>query len=134
METVKALDGILRNLESLERYQKSSDKSERVFWENLIKRGRCFVVWESHGQFTFGPSRFVGYLDNDMLKHKANREKDGRVTNKVIKSFLKECVADKLLETEFVRVCQNENIEPARIQRKYWQIQFSRVTIANRRT
>jgi hypothetical protein len=120
METVKGRDEILRNLQTLDGYRKSSDKSERVFWENLIKLGRCFVAFESDGQFIFGPSRFVGYLDNDMVKHKVNREKDGRVTNKALYNILERCSPDDAFEKEFVVFCSREGIVPSNKQRKYW--------------
>jgi len=59
MEIVKGRDEILRNLQTLDGYRKSSDKSEKVFWENLIKLGKCFVVWEAGKGPMVGLSRLL---------------------------------------------------------------------------
>jgi putative restriction endonuclease len=91
-----------------------------MFWENLIKRGRCFVVWESGKGLMVGPSRFVGYVDNDLLKHKVNGEKDGRDTNKALYKLWGRCSPNDALDKEFVVFCSREGIVPSNKQRKYW--------------
>ena len=126
MKLVTSWSQIEKNLMKLEEYKRSSDQEEIEFYTNLIKRGICFVVYESRGTLYFGPSRFVGYADNDMHSHLANESKDGRETNPAINNIIDSAPEeDDILEEEYKRLCESLGFEPKatgpfRLKRKYW--------------
>lgn len=88
MRFVESRGDIISNLQTLERYRTSAREPERAYLRSLIQKGICFVVAEHRGRTLIGPSRFVGYRDNDMSRHEANDGRDGRETNPVISDLL----------------------------------------------
>jgi hypothetical protein len=106
----------------LENYRTSQDEGKRRFWQDLIRLGRCFVAFDSGKGWIFGPSRFVGYINNDWRQHKANQEKDGKVTNKSLYKILGKCTPNEAVENAFMKFCSREGTQPSHKQRKYWQI------------
>ncbi len=114
------------NLIKLDQYRHSSDTEEVKFYIDLIKRGICFVVYEQRGNLLFGPSRFVGYVDNNSQFHQTNESKDGRKTNTVITNILNHPPEeDETLEKDYEKLCDSLGIEPSKtgvfgVKRKYW--------------
>jgi hypothetical protein len=107
MNFVKKWEDIEKNLVKLEGYRNSSRQEEVDFYLNRIKKGICFVVYEHGGKLIFGPSRFVGYLDNDIDVHLANQQKDGRETNPKINEILGgPPEEDESLEEEYKKFCK----------------------------
>jgi hypothetical protein len=79
---------IRHNLLALERCRQSADANERGYSRSLIKNGRCFVAYRYRGRTFFGPSRYVGYVDNALDVHDGDDDKDGRTTNRAIERVL----------------------------------------------
>lgn len=129
MRLVEEISDILDNIMVLERYRNSDDLRERDFYLSLINKGICFVVYKHKGEFLFGPSRFVGYIDNNRSEHLRNKSKDGRKTNKAIKQILGDApIHYESLEIEYRRLCESLNIECGEkgtygVGRKYWFIE-----------
>ena len=126
MELVKKWEDMKKNLMTLEGYRVSGLADEVDFYLNRIKKGICFVVYEHSGKLIFGPSRFVGYLNNNVDAHHANEYKDGRETNPEISEILgsppKE---DEVLEEAYKKHCESLGITPKEtgpfgVKRKYW--------------
>ncbi len=88
MNPVTTRAQIEANLDRLERYRNSNDPSDREFYNGLLDQGICFVVQETDDRRVFGPSRFVGYVENDRERHLANEDKHGGETNQAIESIL----------------------------------------------
>ncbi len=128
MAFVVTWEDIKRNLDQLEKYRLSKDRREVRDYQDLILRGICFVVYKSNDRLEFGPSRFVGYKDNNLDIHKANESKDGRETNPVISEILgEEPIEDKQTEKEFQQFCARMGLTPKStgsfgIKRKYWLV------------
>ncbi len=126
METVDSWQEIKRNIDQLERYRRSSVTSELEYYENLIKRGICFVVTKDNGELVFSPSRFIGYKSNNMAAHQSNPKKDGKVTNPSISRIIgSNPEEDEYLEEEYKKFCKNLGIHPRKsgqfgVKRKYW--------------
>ena len=121
METVTKWEEVLSNLLILERYRNSKRADVVEFYVELIRRGRCFVVYSRQAEFFLGPSRFVGYGSNTMMLHQANKSKDGTVTNAAIKTIFKRSPSENsLAEKAYLDLCSDSGVLPTRIGRKYW--------------
>jgi hypothetical protein len=126
MELVESWEDIKKNLITLEQYRNSPLDDVRHFYLGLIKRGVCFVIYEHDGKLILGPSRFVGYLNNNMYAHLANEYKDGRETNPSITKILdRPPKENKDLEEVYRGFCKHLGIEPSGtgsfgVRRKYW--------------
>ena len=126
METVESIEEIEDNLNTLETYRRSASSRDSDFYQSLIKKGICFILYKRGESVLWGPSRFVGYKNNDMNKHIAHEERDGKVTNPVISSILrKEPYKDGDAEELYQRHCRRLGFEPNAKgpfgkPRKYW--------------
>ena len=122
MDTVKTWSDIRLNILQLEKYKNSENSKERIFYKDIIRRGRCFVALDTRNGFVFAPSRFVGYVANDIENHDENYNKDGRITNVEIDNILGTHDVNKILEEKFKIFCQNLDINPDNHERKYWNL------------
>ena len=122
METVKTWSDIRLNILQLEKYKNSENNEERTFYKNIVGRGRCFVALDTRNGFIFVPSRFVGYVDNNIKNHDENYDKDGRITNVEIDKILGFHDVNKILEERFKIFCQNLDINPDNHKREYWNL------------
>ena len=110
---VESWDDILENIKTLESYRTSKSDDTLKFYNDLIKRGTCFLVNKINGQISFSPSRFVGYLNNNREKHISNRSKDGRITNPKIEYILNEKFRiDEGLERAYRIFCFSLGFQP----------------------
>ena len=82
IELVKTFDEICENIQTIDKYLNDPDLKEYAF--GLIKRGICFVVVKNKGEYSFYPSRFIGYNANTKDLHYKNFGKHGGDTNKAI--------------------------------------------------
>jgi hypothetical protein len=79
----------------------------------------------------FGPSRFIGYLNNSRAAHLANGDKDGKRTNPAISRTLHQGpVEDAHLEEAFRQFCEHFGVdyldlEGKNIRRRYWLMPLS---------
>jgi hypothetical protein len=85
---VQSWNDILSNIQILEAYRYSKNNEDVKFYNDLVKRGTCFVATKTEENLVFAPSRFIGYLKNNRKKHITNESKDGRVTNPAIETIL----------------------------------------------
>ena len=124
METVIIWNEIEDNIFRLESYYNSTEYIEDYY--NLMKNGICFVVFERSGRLFFGPSRFVGYKNNNIDDHRKNPTKHGRETNDAISRIItSDPEEDDILEHEYKKYCLSIGLEPsptgtAGNSRKYW--------------
>lgn len=127
MNVIKTKDDIIQNIQLLEKYLCEGNEDEREFAINLIKRGRCFVAYKVNGEVRFSPSRFIGYIDNDMKKHNSNRNKDGKETNPVITQCLnKRLIENEELKKHHEKYCKNLGVKPDNVPKvTFWEISFS---------
>ena len=122
---VESLSELMENLLRVENYLSGEDEEDYNNMIKLIAHGTNFVVYRSGGKLHFAPSRFIGYFNNNLLKHlvKGNG-KDGKKTtpaiNKIIgytRSF------DRDLEKDYLEFCRELNVKPKQMvdtKRKYW--------------
>lgn len=122
---VNNLTDIMKNILTLEKYRVSENCRESDYYKKIVRRGKVFVVVKINGALLFAPSKFVGYLENNMEKHEIdkNYKRDGRETNREIDNFLGKHEMNGVMETEFLRFCKQNFIVPADNKRTYWKIQ-----------
>lgn len=124
MHIIHTIEQLERNLEELERARSSSKAAAE--YRALIKRGTCFLPYISSAGLSFAPSRFIGYVDNQLKKHTANPSKDGRITNSAINQLMGTApCANSSLEQAYIDFCENIGVAPSKkgsfgVKRKYW--------------
>ncbi|MUG46312.1 HNH endonuclease [Paenibacillus woosongensis] len=122
METVTTWEEIVDNIFRLESYRHSSEYSE--YYLDRLKRGICFVVFERGGRLFFGPSRFIGYKNNNIDVHTNNEDKHGGITNKAITKIIGYSPRyDNDIENEYLKFCLSNGVTPTGSfggKRKYW--------------
>ena len=75
MELVESLNDLNVNIKTIDNYLKLKIEPEYSYGLNLVKRGICFIALKENELYKFYPSRFIGYVNNDMESHKNNEEK-----------------------------------------------------------
>jgi len=128
MKLIESENQLLKNIDSIEGYLTEGDEYSSREAKALVKRGTCFVAYKIDKELRFAPSRFIGYVDNELDKHSASNKKDGRETNKVIIQILgtKPEPNDKLNEN-YMEYCNRLGFQPNEkgsfgAPRKFWQI------------
>jgi hypothetical protein len=124
MELVESLNDLNVNIKTIDNYLKLKIEPEYSYGLNLVKRGICFIALKENELYKFYPSRFIGYVNNDMESHKNNEEKDGRVTNKAISRVLNiGPLPNTTLEELYQVYCHSLGFKAQnRENRKYWVI------------
>lgn len=125
MNVVTNLRQITSNISELERGRSAVGKAQDEY-QALIKRGTCFLPYESEGLLSFAPSRFVGYIGNKLSTHKNNPSRDGRITNVAISQILGAWPStNRALEQAYLEFCGTIGVTPSKtgtfgVARKYW--------------
>lgn len=126
MAVVTEIDQVLDNITELEHGRSTLTGSEATEYISLIKRGTCFLPYETANGLAFAPSRFVGYVGNKLLTHAANPDRDGRITNAALtKVFSCKPLSNALLEQRYLVFCEQLGFTPSErgafgVARKYW--------------
>lgn len=122
-------DHLLKNIRTLELYlYHSGDTNKKSFALNLIKKGICFVAYKKDGEIRFAPSRFIGYLNNDMEMHEENENKNGCDTNPAINEILGfSPIKDIEMENAYLDYCKKLCIKfgdkgSFGRERKFWRM------------
>ena len=127
MRCVETVDELKKNMSVLDCYLEKEDGDEHDFAINLIKKGTCFIAVKVERGYKFYPSRFIGYANNTMKKHKSNTEKDGKETNPAISFILNQKVQhDSELEKAYRNYCSYLGFTAREkgsfgVERKYWK-------------
>lgn len=125
MSVITTLEQIKHNIAELERGRRATGNALEEY-RALIKRGTCFLPYESQIGLSFAPSRFVGYVDNKLANHADNPARDGRVTNAAINQVLgARPTANPALEQVYLEFCRVIGVSPSKtgtfgVERKYW--------------
>jgi len=129
MGLITILKQLEQNINNVEKYLAVGTDEEKTEMSNLIKRGTCFVAYSIGDEIRFAPSRFLGYVYNELYKH-ATSHKDGRQTNKAINEILEAKPArNSTLEKKYFSYCNNLGIQPNEngafgAPRKFWTLKL----------
>lgn len=129
MQLIKTKEQLVNNIDTVERYLIEGNEKEQQFIRDLIKRGKCFVAYQVGGETRMAPSRFLGYIQNSILKHtraRSSKTIDGRETNPVISAILDfKLVHSVDYERLYLKYCNSLGIIPAdHKNRRYWGMQL----------
>lgn len=122
MKTIDKDYQLIANIETVENYLVDGNEFEKTEIRDLIRKGKCFVAYKVKNEIRFAPSRFLGYLNNNLKKHNNAEIKDGRETNKAINDIIiNNLDFNDALETRYINYCENLGIQPSNYsKRKYW--------------
>lgn len=126
MRTIEYDSQLLVNIEAVENYLVEGNESEQKEIRGLIRKGRCLVAYKANGEVRFAPSRFLGYVNNNLGKHDVSHIKDGRETNKAIAKVLKSKLeSNDVLEAKYVAYCESLGLQPSDYsKRRYWYLEL----------
>uniref|UniRef100_UPI003F498725 HNH endonuclease n=1 Tax=Acinetobacter tandoii TaxID=202954 RepID=UPI003F498725 len=120
MDVVTNTDQIRNNIKEFEK-SKGTSQTTLGQYLKLIQKGLCFVPYMSDSGIAFAPSRFIGYIDNNLEIHSKNDGKNGRETNVAITKIFKSIPShNSTLEIQFLEFCKNHGVKPNNKKRKYW--------------
>lgn len=125
MKTVQTREEIVANFGILTQFvidRKRVDPELKQWVDDLLRGGRNYasILWES-GHIFFAPSRFVGYANNNLLRHLENELKDGRITSPAVSEIMGVKPAeDPDMEQLFLEFCNSLGIVPHQKKRRYW--------------
>jgi hypothetical protein len=128
LKPINNINQILDNVDTLEKYLSYKKEPEYEFALNLIKRGTCFLAIKSYEGYKFYPSRFIGYVNNNMAKHLNNDYKDGRETNVAISNIVGfKPKQNPTLNLEYTKYCERlgfiaNDRGTFGVERKFWEI------------
>jgi len=130
-ELISTMEQLMQNIATVEFYLSEGNEIERAEMSDLITKGICFIAYKIGNEIRFAPSRFLGYVGNNLDLHKQSKEKDGRDTNEAINLILdSKPVTNEGLEKEYARYCHKLGIVPNAkgtfgVERKYWTLNLS---------
>lgn len=126
-DLVSNVEQVVDNIETLYRYGESNNQDERKFHDARIKNGKLFAAVQDRGSFRFAPSKFSGYVNNDISHEKNLSDRDGRKTNQALSSLIGKAleVGDEGyddIDQDFLGYCNRKDIKPSRHhrERRYW--------------
>lgn len=124
---VSTVEQVLDNIKTLYLYGESASKGERRFHDERMKNGKLFAVTQVHGNFRFAPSKFAGYVDNDISHADNLSDRDGRKTNTVLSRLFGEALEPgdegyEAIDQGFLDYCSRKDIVPSKHhrERRYW--------------
>lgn len=125
MQLIKTKLQLIKNIETVENYLIEGIEKDQQFIRDLIRRGKCFVAYHVGKEIRMAPSRFLGYVNNNISKHssaRAFRTIDGRETNPVISKILNFKLQQSIeYEKLYVKYCNSLGItQSAHKNRRYW--------------
>lgn len=127
MRTVENIRELEENIKMLDKYLNSKKDPEYSFGLSLVKRGTCFVAVREKDSYKFYPSRFIGYVNNNMHSHLNNEYKDGKETNPAISMILgSKPTSNPVLDNLYREYCESLGFVANEkgafgVERKYWE-------------
>lgn len=126
-ELVSTIEHVVDNIETLYLYGESNDQDERKFHDARIKNGKLFAALQVRRSFRYAPSKFAGYVNNDISHADNLGDRDGRKTNVALSSLIGDALeaGDQgydSIDQEFLDYCNRKGIRPSQHhrQRRYW--------------
>jgi hypothetical protein len=127
MELVKTREQLEKNIFTFNNYLQIGTLEQKEWAKERILEGICFVAYSMDNDIRFIPSRFLGYVDNELEKHNSSTTKHGRDSNRAINKILgcKPELNEKLL-SKYFDYCGSIGVEKREygscaIARKFWR-------------
>jgi len=122
---IRDIEDLSKNKEQVERYLNSESSNDHAAeMKGYIQRGHKFVCYKIDNEYHFAPSRFIGYKNNTLYKHKnyrSNHMITGTDTDRILTRLLGNAKEDDSIENCYIEFCRSLYISPSKKrQRKYW--------------
>lgn len=116
---------LMENLSQIDAYLSDDNEEHYNNVRKLIGNGIDFVVYKYRGDNHLAPSRFIGYLQNDIITHfiKNNGKHGSKTTQAINKILGYTCEYDKSIDKEYLVFCKKNGIIPRKMikrKRKFW--------------
>lgn len=127
MKLITTMEQLKKNITTFDNYLLKGTFEQKDWIKKRILEGICFVAYSINNELRFAPSRFLGYVDNEINKHKSSTTKDGRKTNPAISIILGcEPILNEKLLTKYLDYCGKIGIEKRKYgsrgyARKFWE-------------
>ena len=116
---VETIGDLIENIKTLNNSFEDGDE----YAKQLLTQGRNYVFFiDEDGLYQFAPSRFVGYKDNNLEKHKTladGGQRDGGETDKVINRLLGEQETNDYYLTQLE---ERYDIKCRQVPHCFWEI------------
>ena len=127
-EFIETVEDLKENTRTLIKYLSSKDFEKNKSVKDLVRKGRCFVIFETENGKVFFPSKFLGYKNNTPEKHDVEKSngRDGRKTNSRITQIL-HCnnTEDSDLNAELQKFCESLNVQLCGKDHSFWHFPIS---------
>ncbi|TXE14896.1 HNH endonuclease [Psychroserpens burtonensis] len=124
MKLIDNINQLIENLNTLEGYLSEGTEYESEQATSLVQKGRCFVAYKVKRELRFAPSRFIGYISNELDVHDKSH-KDGRETNREINKILKsKPEPNEKLEKRYLSYLNDLGIKTENRIHKFWQLEL----------
>ena len=112
---------IITNIKTIEKYLMGDSDNDFNIMAKYISHGRVFIAYKFDGDFHFAPSRFIGYANNTLERHKQNSDKYGTITTQHITRILGHSnIYSQELEDAYKTYCAWLGKQPSKNNRSYW--------------
>jgi len=127
MKLISKKEQLITNIETVENYLTDGDLSEKETMLGLIRKGKCLLAYKVNNEYRYAPSRFIGYIKNNLKEHTESKTKDGRDTNPSIsKALASKLSSNEDLEKKYIQYCIDLGIQPSNYsKRKYWYLEIN---------
>jgi len=123
MELITTMEQLKKNIVTFDNYLIKRTFEQKDWAKKRILEGICFVVYSINNELRFAPSRFLGYVDNEIKKHKSSTTKDGRKTNPAISIILGcEPIINENFLTKYLDYCEKIGVK----KRNYGSRRYAR--------
>ncbi len=126
MELISNRRQLIANIETVENYLIDGDLSEKEVMLDLIRKGKCLVAYKVDNEYRFAPSRFLGYVNNNLSGHSSSKTKTGLETNPAITKVLEsKLFSDENIEKQYIKYCIGLGMQPSNYsKRRYWLLEI----------
>ncbi|WP_065218558.1 MULTISPECIES: HNH endonuclease [Butyricimonas] len=130
MEAIERKEDIYENIAQVEKYLACEEGNKlQLEMIELIRGGHKFVSYKVYNEWHFVPSKYIGYKNNNLKVHKANKKAHsitGSKTNRFITKVLEiKHQPNEVLEKAYHQFCQHLGIPANKIHkriREFWEL------------
>ena len=129
MPLVKSHVDVRKNLEMFHSYLFSTRAKERKWARERLSWGKNFVAASLDGRVIFGPSRVMGYPDNNLKRHTSDRREGGSASDAIDRILVRITHGQpdwKAHEDLYLDLCDDRHANPKTYnkgnERSYWNL------------
>ena len=122
LHLVENTDQIIDNIKTLEIYLNSEVAEDKLFAQDLIKKGRSMMIYKVNGENHFIPSKFAMYKKNSHREYLDNLKRDLADPAAMSQTLLGKPFTHAAIEAEFAKYADTFKGSTLKSKRKYWRV------------